>query len=165
MEQTVTLAHRSPQDALRTINAIVSARYNWQIMTGGSHDQPKFVIQRRISHMLVRGFNTHTQFTLSGRFTKAKSGDIQLHYEVTGQPVMTALLASSWLLIVPVFIGLILSLPMVSASVPIAWGLVAFLLVVAGLYVWLSVRSYQYHLREMHQLIANLSRDELFEKV
>lgn len=158
MEREITLEYPSPQHALNALNARVASRYDWTIMTGGGEDSPRFVVQRRVRTFVMRGLNTYTQFTLKGRFLKAKSGDVALRYSVMGEPVTTALYASVWL---PVLL-----LPLIFIASPQrapGTGWVAVVLVtviglgVAG-YLWLVWRRYQGHIREMHALVDELRR-------
>jgi hypothetical protein len=145
------ISGQSPQSALKTIQGVVGNRYNWRIMTGGSDTKPKFVVTRRVPFMLARGLNMDTQFTLSGTLTQSKRGS-HLSYQVSGQPFMTALLGLTWLFVIPLMIWGLLSFTVTLASVGLS-----VLLAGAGLgYVWMVIRRYRYHLRQMHELIESL---------
>lgn len=159
MEFHATVFYPSPQDALRALQARVAARYDWTIMTGGKHDNARFVIERRVRYTVIRSIDTYTRFTLAGRFTKDKSGETHLRYRVMGQPLMTAVYAGIWLAVIVLFIVLILGMTTLPSTQWIATALVFFLLAVGVGYVWFVVRRYQQTIGEMHDLMVDFTEN------
>lgn len=161
MEQltTVTLT-TPPRKCLRALkNAAAEQHPNWYIRSGGDDDQPRFVIEKKVNHQLVRGMPTSTVFKIMGSFDDAGNGQTRLQYGVSGQPAMPfiqAVVFSSVLLIMALFLVMSFSSPQFSGNL-IGWLLVGVLVVSAGLYAWFSYRSYQGHLKELRQFMEKFA--------
>lgn len=157
--ETLTL-NAAPQDALRMLEKTVQTRLNWRIMTGGTHDQPRFVIEKPVRYNVLRGLNVIALFQVAGNLQPNQQGGTTLYYIVSGQSGIPLLLAGINLALLLGLAGVVGALAFSPTMGNTLVGVlpVGFILLAAALYGVFAYRSYQGHVRELHHLMRDVAQ-------
>ena len=54
-KQSTRILSAQPQESLHILESTVAQHFNWRILTGGSVDQARFMIEKQVRFDLVRG--------------------------------------------------------------------------------------------------------------
>jgi hypothetical protein len=157
-ETTVTL-HTLPQESMDALKSAVAGHFQWRILTGGTDDQPRFVIEKQVRYNLARGLRMTALYQIAGQFQKTKSGDTAMQYTVSGQsgiPIFQAAVTILIVLAFAIFLGLSVFSPGMGNN-GIGILLVGFLLLIAVVYGWFAYRNYQGHLRECSRFMEDFA--------
>lgn len=154
-QEHIVILPTLPQESLEILERMVAGRFDWRIFAQQKSEQPRFLIEKQVRYFLLRGWSLDGLFQITGRFHKTKSGATELRYDISGQinaPLIQAGTHISLLLLVLVPLSMIAFGP----NIPRGWlnyALPGVLLASIAIYAWLSYRSYQGHLRDMHRFI------------
>lgn len=144
-----------PQDGLRKLEKAVAQRFDWRLRTGGSPEQPRFVIEKRVRYSLMRGYPLDVLYQVNGKFQRTMGEGTTLHYAVSGQPG-SAFIQAAFYIAILVAIGFLLQValsdPMFSANW-ISTPLALVLYIAAAVYAWFTYRRYQTQMRELEQFM------------
>lgn len=160
LEHEATLSWATPDEALMALNALVSRKYDWNIVSGGVKNNMEsrwFVLKRRIPYPVIRGARTYTEFSAAGRLSTNERGETIVRYTIYGQPLLTAFYAGIWVLIIPVFVAMIFSVPTAYTNW-IVWALAVFLFGLALGYIWVVIKRYQERMSEMRAMMVDFTR-------
>lgn len=159
MQKQVTLT-AAPQDSLRALERAVGGKFDWRIQTGGDSERPRFVIEKKVPYELARGLKIEALYQIIGGLEGSPDGKTLLKYAVSAQSWVPFIYSASVMAVLGVFTFLLTS--MVSGlgmtGNPIGVLLVVVMLATMIGYGWLAYRSYQGHLRELHQFMTEFAQ-------
>jgi hypothetical protein len=149
-----------PQESLRALQNAVGEHFQWRMQTGGTLDEPRFVIEKRVRYDLIRGLPMFAVYRAVGHLEKAKTGETLLHFAVSGQPGVPLLHAALFVGVLSLMtfaLAALVSSPGMAGN-PLGPLLVAALALLTVAYGVLAWRSYHRHLRELTAFMEAFAR-------
>lgn len=147
-------------DSLSTLEKAVAQRSNWRILTKGTANEQRFVIEKQVRYNFVRGFSMYATHRITGNFQQTLGRETRLHYEISGQSGIAILHAAFYigiLLIFTVLLGSVVFHPqMVNQWVGVL--LLVILIIVTIAYGLYAYRSYQAQIKELQQFMEEFTQ-------
>jgi hypothetical protein len=156
---TITILAQ-PQDSLRALQKAVAQQFDLRLLTGGTPEQPLFVLEKRVRYPLLRGLPLDVLYQVTGDFEQTPDGKTALHYAVSGQWGM-ALLQAVFHMLILVGFAFLFQIAVFAPPLSLNWiGVVMVVVLYASVivYAWLAYRRYHEHLRSLEQFMREFAQ-------